>query len=145
MYTHVASLPPPPPPRTHLPRSTGRPSPRPLAIYSMQGAPRGNTTGKYYPLGLSYPLWTPPPPPDIQNKQGPPPGVGGGGTHPGFGYPLQNSRSCGCRLEKRGPDSISSHIVCSCTCTETMALNGYINICILWLEFSNWSPIYILG
>ena len=27
---------------------------------------------------------------------------GGGGTHPGFGYPLQNSRSCGCRLEKGG-------------------------------------------
>ena len=29
-----------------------------------------------------------------------------------------------------------------CTCTETMALNGYINICILWQEFSNCHPIY---
>ena len=31
------------------------------------------------------------------------------------------------------------------TCTETMALNRYINICILWPEFSNWPPIYSLG
>ena len=43
------------------------------------------------------------------------------------------------------PDPISSYIVGPYTCTETMVLNGYINICILWLEFSNWSPIYSLG
>ena len=43
------------------------------------------------------------------------------------------------------PDPISSCMVGPCTCTETMALNGYINICILWQEFSNWSPIYGLG
>ena len=43
------------------------------------------------------------------------------------------------------PDPIISYIVGPCTCTETMALNGYINICILWLEFSNWSPLYSLG
>ena len=39
----------------------------------------------------------------------------------------------------------SSYIVGPCTCTETMALNGYINICILWQEFSNRSPVYSLG
>ena len=44
-----------------------------------------------------------------------------------------------------GVSSISSYIVGPCTCTETMALNGYINICILWQEFSNWPPIYSLG
>ena len=33
------------------------------------------------------------------------------------------------------PDPISSYIVGPFTCTETMALNGYINICILWQEF----------
>ena len=37
------------------------------------------------------------------------------------------------------------YIVGPYTCTETTALNGYINICILWLEFSNWSPMYSLG
>ena len=42
-------------------------------------------------------------------------------------------------------DPISSYIVGPCTCTETMALNGYINICILWQEFSNWFAIYIPG
>ena len=25
-----------------------------------------------------------------------------------------------------------------------MVLNGYINNCILWQEFSNWSPIFLL-
>ena len=40
---------------------------------------------------------------------------------------------------------ISSYIVGLCTCTVTISLNGYINICILWQEFSNWSPIYSLG
>ena len=44
---------------------------------------------------------------------------------------------------KSVPDPFSSYIVGPCT--ETMALNGYINICILWQEFSNWSPIYSLG
>ena len=29
-------------------------------------------------------------------------GGGGAGTHPGFGYPLQNSRSCGCIARKEG-------------------------------------------
>ena len=43
------------------------------------------------------------------------------------------------------PDPISSYMVDPCSCTETMALNGYINICILWLEFSYWSPMYSLG
>ena len=43
------------------------------------------------------------------------------------------------------PDPNSSYIVGPCTCTETMALNGYINICILGQEFSNWSLTYSLG
>ena len=47
--------------------------------------------------------------------------------------------------EGRVPDPIRSSIVGPCTCTETMALNGYINICILCLDFSNWFPIYSLG
>ena len=43
------------------------------------------------------------------------------------------------------PDPISSYIVSTYTSTETMAVNGYINICILWQEFSNWPPNYSLG
>ena len=44
---------------------------------------------------------------------------------------------------KSVPDPISSNIVCPCTCTETMALNGYINICIL----SNFliGPYFLIG
>ena len=52
------------------------------------------------------------------------------------------NRAC---LYQSIPDPISSYIMGPCTCTETMALNGYINICIIWQEFSNWSPIYSLG
>ena len=47
--------------------------------------------------------------------------------------------------DKSVPDPISRYIVGPRTCTETMALNGYINICILWQEFSYWPPIYSLG
>ena len=43
------------------------------------------------------------------------------------------------------PDPTSSYIVGLYTCTETMALNGYIHICIIWQESSNWSSNYCLG
>ena len=43
------------------------------------------------------------------------------------------------------PDPFRSYIVGPRTCTETMALNGHINVCIIWQEFSNWTPIYSLG
>ena len=42
------------------------------------------------------------------------------------------------------PGPMSSYIVGPCTYTETMALNGYMNMCILWPKLSNWSPIYSL-
>ena len=54
-------------------------------------------------------------------------------------------RSCGDALNYSVPDPISCCIVGPCTCTETMGLNGYINICIRWQEFSNWFPIYSQG
>ena len=55
--------------------------------------------------------------------------------------------SMGTSMGGSGPflTPISSYIVGPCTSTEIMALNGYINICILWQDFSNWSPIYSLG
>ena len=40
-------------------------------------------------------------------------------------------RGRGVGLAESVSDPISSYIVGACTCAETMALNGYINICIL--------------
>ena len=65
---------------------------------------------------------------------------------------MKGVRGCHRKMDgPRGPleqsvlDPMSSYIVGLCICTETMALNGYIDICILWQELSNWSPIYSLG
>ena len=53
-------------------------------------------------------------------------------------------RSSGRVVGQSVADPIISYIVGPCTCAETMALNGYINIFRLWQECSNWSPIYSL-